>query len=88
MLTKSRQDAYQVGIHAEHRHHQHEREHAREDQKLHGRDPQGGQRIDFLVDLHRAQLGRKGRPRAPGEDDPVIIAPISRVTANPTRSAT
>ena len=28
------------------------------------------QRIDLLVDLHRAQLGRKGRPRAPGEDDP------------------
>ena len=38
-------------------------------EKLHGRDAHGLQGIDFFVDLHGAQLRRKGCAGAPGHDD-------------------
>ena len=57
------------GVEAEQRHHQHGREDAREDQRLHRRDADRAHRVDFLGQLHRADLGGEGGARAAGDHD-------------------
>ena len=54
---------------AEQQQHQRHGEDARHHQHLDRRHADGRQRIDFLVELHRADLRRKGRGRAPGDHD-------------------
>ena len=46
-----------------------ERQHPRQHQELHRRDAHGGQRVDLLVHLHRAELRGEGGAGAAGHDD-------------------
>ena len=62
-------DRHDRGVEAEQRHHQHGREHAREDQRLHRRDADRAHRVDFLGELHRADLRGEGRAGAAGDHD-------------------
>ena len=57
------------GVEAEQRHHQHGREDARKDQRLHRRDADRAHRVDFLGQLHRADLRREGGAGAAGDHD-------------------
>ena len=54
---------------AEQRHHQHGRDHARNDQRLDRRHADGAHRIDLLGQLHRADLRGEGGARAAGDHD-------------------
>src|SRR5436190_14049409 len=45
------QDAHQVCVNAKKRHHEDERDHPRENEKIHRRQTESRQRVDFLVDL-------------------------------------
>ena len=56
---RAAEDADQVGVEAEERHHEGQREHARQDEEVHRRDAHGDERLDLLVHLHRAELRRR-----------------------------
>ena len=66
---RAAQHADQVGVAAEQRHHERERQHARQDEEVHRRHRHGGERLDLLVHLHGAELGGKAGAGAPGHDD-------------------
>ena len=63
------QDAHDIGIEAQQRHHHGQGQHARQHQELHGRQAEGLEGIDFLIDLHGAQLGGKSPAGAARHDD-------------------
>ena len=56
-------------VEGQQRHHHHRGEHARDDQRLDRRHADGAHRVDFLGDLHRADLRGEGRSRAAGDHD-------------------
>ena len=62
-------DPEQVRVDREQRGHQHERQHPGKDEELQRGDARGDERVDFLLDLHRAELGREGGPRSPRQHD-------------------
>ena len=68
-MSATAQDAHEVRIQRQERHHHHQRQHARHHQEFHGREAQRGQGIDFFVHRHRAQPRRKGGPGPAGHDD-------------------
>jgi hypothetical protein len=51
------------------RHRDDETQHARQHQHLEGIETKGFERIDFLVELHHAELGRIGAAGASGDHD-------------------
>ena len=51
------------------RHHQDQRDHAGQDEEIHRREAEGGEGVDLLVHLHRAELRGEGGPGAAGHDD-------------------
>ena len=63
------QDADQVRIDGEQRHHGDEREHPREHEELRRRYAHGGQRVDLLIRVHRAELSREGGAGSARHDD-------------------
>ena len=85
---RAAEDAEQIGVEGEQRHHQDEREHARQHEELDRRDADGGQRVDLLVHLHRAELRGEGGAGAAGHDDGRHHGAHLRAMAMPTRSAT
>ena len=62
-------DAHQARVHRQRRNHQHEREHARRDEEVDRVDAERGQRVDLLVDFHRADFGRVRGTGAARHDD-------------------
>ena len=73
------QDAHEVGIDREQGDHEHQGQHARQHQKIYGRDAQGGQGVHLLVDL---------APTRPDMTTPTMTAPMTRSMPMPTSPAT
>jgi hypothetical protein len=67
---KAAENAHKIGVDAQKRHHEDQGDHARQHQELDGRKAEGAQGVDFLVDLHGAELGGIGGAGATGHDDP------------------
>ena len=60
---------HQIGENRQHRQSQQQSEQARDHQHLDRVEADRAQRVDLLVDLHRADLGGKGAAGAAGDDD-------------------
>ncbi len=60
---------HDVGIEGQKRQRHHKGQHARQNQHVQRIEPKRAHGIDFLVDLHGADLGRKGTAGAAGNDD-------------------
>ena len=63
------QQPHHVGIEGEQRKHQNQGENSWHHQHLDRVEPDGHQGVDFLVDLHGADLGGEGGARATGDDN-------------------
>ena len=63
------EDAHEVGVEDEERHHQDQREHSRDHQKIDGGNSEGGESVDLFVHRHGSELGGEGRARAARHDD-------------------
>src|SRR6266436_5966106 len=66
---RAAQDADQVRVDGEQGHHGDEREHPREHEELRRRYAHGGQRVDLLIRVHRAELSREGGTGSARHDD-------------------
>jgi len=66
---RAAQDAGHVAPERKQRHRQHQREDARQHQPFDRVQPDSAHGVDFLVDLHGADLGGEGAARAAGDDD-------------------
>ena len=66
---RAAEDADEVGVQAEQRHHQAQGDGARQDQELHRVDAHGGERVDLLGHLHGAELRGERGAGAAGHDD-------------------
>ncbi len=63
------ENADDVGEHRQQRDDQHRRNQPRQDEKVNGVDPESIDRVHFLVDFLRADLGGERRPGASGKHD-------------------
>ena len=61
--------ADEIGVKTKQRHHQNQRDHARQHQKLQRRKAHGGEGVDFLSHFHRAELRGEGRAGSARHDD-------------------
>jgi hypothetical protein len=68
--------------------HERQRDDARHDEEVDGRDAEGLQGVDSSVTFIAPSCAAKAAPVRPAMRIPTTIAPISRTIAMPTRSAT